>query len=71
MSSVELVAIPSGVSLLTVIVSRIRCLCKPDRDGCHFQSGCLEGQLQKDEHEVDITRHDINGREVLVITSKD
>ena len=71
MSSVELVAITSTVSLLTVIVSRIRCLCRPDREGCHFQSGCLEGQLQKDEHEVDITSHELNGRTVLVISAKD
>ncbi len=71
MSSLELVGLPSGFSLLTLICSRIRCLCKPDREGCHFQSGCTDAPLQKDDHEIDVVAQNLNGRDVLVVSAKE
>ena len=73
MSEATVIAITSGTTLATLILSRIRCLFRPcDPSGQYCQSGCTEHQLDKDEgHEIKIEERNLNGRDVVVIASND
>ena len=73
MSEVTLVAITSAASLLTVLVSRLRFIwrpCSPDPEKV-CQSGCSEAKLDRETHEIEVGEFELNGRNVLVINSKD
>ena len=72
MSTFEVVALTSLTSIATLILSRIRCILKPcSSEGDKCVSGCSDQPLRKDEYELDCTHYDLNGREVLILTSKD
>ena len=73
MSEATVIAITSGTTLATLILSRIRCLFRPcDPGGQYCQSGCTDQKLDKDEgHEIKIEERNLNGRDVLVIASND
>ena len=73
MSEATIIAITSGTTLATLILSRIRCLFRPcDPGGQYCQSGCTDQKLDKDEgHEIKIEERNLNGRDVLVIASND
>ena len=70
MTSVELVAISSGASILTLCLGRVRCLIRPCSSEEKCISGCTDQPLRKDEHELDVTEFHIGGREVLILTGK-
>ena len=70
MTSVELVAISSGASILTLCLGRVRCLIRPCSSEEKCISGCTDQPLRKDEHELDVTEYHIGGREVLILTGK-
>ena len=65
--SAYIVAITSLSSLLTVALSRIRCLC--DQNG-NCKSGCLETPLIKDDHEMEVQEYTLGGKQCLIITAK-
>ena len=73
MSELGLVALTSGVSVATLVIARIRCMCRPCDDSGQqkCQSGCTDQPLQKDEHELDCTKYELNGRDIIVVTAKD
>ena len=73
MSEATIIAITSGTTLATLILSRIRCLFRPcDPGGQYCQSGCTDQKLDKDEgHEIKIEERNLNGRDVLVLASND
>ena len=73
MSEIGLVALTSGVSVLTLVIARIRCICRPcdDTGQQKCQSGCTDQPLQKDEHELDVSKFELNGRDIIVVTAKD
>ena len=73
MSEVALGAITSAASLLTVLISRIRFIWRPCSDDPEkqCQSGCTDSRLDRETHEICVGEHELNGREVLVINSKD
>ena len=73
MSEATIIAITSGTTLATLILSRIRCLFRPcDPGGQYCQSGCTDQKVDKDEgHEIKIEERNLNGRDVLVIASND
>ena len=72
MSTVEIVGITTLGSLLTVIISRIRCILRPcDPDGNYCMSGCTDQKLDRSAHELKIDEHNLNGRDVLVVASND
>ena len=73
MSEATVIAITSGTTLATLVLSRIRCLFRPcDPSGQYCQSGCTDQKLDKDEgHEIKIEERNLNGRDVLVIASND
>ncbi len=72
MSELGLVALTSGVSVLTLVIARIRCICRPcDDNQQKCQSGCTDQPLQKDEHELDVSKFERNGRDIIVVTAKD
>ena len=72
MSTFEVVALTSATSIATLILSRIRCILKPcNQEGEKCVSGCTDQPLRKDEHELDVSHFDLNGREVIILTSKD
>ena len=60
MSEATIIAITSGTTLATLILSRIRCLFRPcDPGGQYCQSGCTDQKLDKDEgHEIKIFGED-------------
>ena len=73
MSEVTLVAITTAASIVTVLISRIRfifrsCSEEPEK---RCQSGCTESKLDRETHEIEVSEYDLNGRNVLVINSKD
>ena len=73
MSEAIVIAITSGTTLATLVLSRIRCLFRPcDPDGQYCQSGCTDQKLDKDGgHEIKLEERTLNGREILVIASND
>ena len=72
MSPFEVVALTSAASIATLVLSRIRCIIKPcNQDGEKCVSGCTDQPLRKDEHELDISHFELNGREVIILTAKD
>ena len=72
MSTFEVVALTSATSIGTLILSRIRCIIRPcASDGDKCISGCSDQPLRKEEHELDISHFDLNGREVIILTAKD
>ena len=73
MSEVTLVGITSLASLLTVLVSRIRFIWRPGSQDPErrCQSGCTDTKLDRDQREITVGEYELNGRNVLVINSKD
>ena len=73
MSEVTLVAITSAASLLTVLVSRIRFIFRPCSDDPEkrCQSGCTDSRLDRETHEIAVGEYELNGRNVLILNSKD
>ena len=72
MSTFEVVALTSAASVATLIISRLRCImkpCSPDGDKCI--SGCSDQPLRKDEHELDISHYELNGRDIIIMTAKE
>ena len=71
MSTFEVVAL-TAASIATLVLSRIGCIIKPcNQDGEKCVSGCTDQPLRKDEHELDISHFELNGREVIILTAKD
>ena len=72
MSTFEVVALASATSVATLLLSRLRCIIRPcASDGDKCISGCSDQPLRKDEHELDISHYELNGREILVMSAKD
>ena len=72
MSEATIIAITSGTTICTLILSRIRCIFRPcDPEGQYFQSGCTDQKLDKSAHEIRIDERNLNGRDVLVCHSND
>ena len=73
MTELGLVAITSAASLLTVLISRVRFIWRPCSDDPEkvCQSGCTDSRLDRETHEICVGEYELNGREVLVINSKD
>ena len=73
MTEVGLVAITSAASLLTVLISRVRFIWRPCSENPEkvCQSGCTDSRLDRETHEICVGEYELNGREVLVINSKD
>ena len=73
MSEVSLVAITTAGSLLTVLISRIRFICRPCSQEPEkiCQSGCSDRALDRETHEIAVGEYELNGRNVLVINGKD
>ena len=72
MSTFEVVALTSATSVATLLFSRLRCICRPcAADGDRCISGCSDQPLRKDEHELDISHYELNGRGIFVTTATD
>ena len=73
MSEVTLVAITTAASIVTVLISRIRFIFRPCSEDPEkiCQSGCSEHKLDRETHEIEVGEYELNGRNVLVINSKD
>ena len=72
MSEVALIAISSGTTLCTLVLSRLRCLIRPcDPEGQYSQCGFTDAKLDKSAHELKIDERNLNGRDVLVVASND
>ena len=73
MSEVTLVAITSAASILTVLISHIRFILRPCSEDPEkrCQPGCTDTKLDRETHEIAVGEYDLNGRNVLVINSKD
>ena len=73
MSEVTLVAITTAASIVTVLISRIRFIFRPcsedPENRCQY--GCTESKLDRETHEIEVSEYELNGRNVLVINSKD
>ncbi len=73
MSEVTLVAITTAASIVTVLINRIRFIFRPCSEDPEkrCQSGCTESKLDRETHEIEVSEYELNGRNVLVINSKD
>ena len=73
MREVTLVAITTAASIVTVLISRIRFIFRPcsEHPEKRCQSGCTESKLDRETHEIEVGEYELNGRNVLVINSKD
>ena len=73
MSEVTLVGITTAASIITVLISRIRFIWRPCSEDLEkrCQSGCTDSRLDRETHEISVGEYELNGRNVLVINSKD
>ena len=73
MSEVTLVAITTAASIVTVLISRIRFIFRPcsEEPEKRCQSGCTDSRSDRETHEIAVGEYELNGRNVLVISSKD
>ena len=73
MSTVEVVGITTVGSLLTVLISRVRFIWRPCAEDPEkrCQSGCTDAHLDKSDNEITVSRECLNGRDVLVINSRE
>ena len=61
-------AIVAGSSLVAQGIARVRCIFRP---GVGCVSGCTEFALEHGEdHEVDIQKVDLHGRQVIIVTAR-
>ena len=71
-SEATVIAITSGTTILTLVLSRLRCLLRPcDPEGQYSQCGFTDSKLDKSAHELKIDERNLNGRDVLVVASND
>ena len=75
-SEAAVIAITSGTTICTIVLSRLRCLLRPcDPDGqysvYYSQCGFTDAKLDKSAHELKIDERNLNGRDVLVVASND
>ena len=71
-SEATIIAITSGTTILTLILSRLRCLIRPcDPKRQYSQCGFTDSKLDKSAHELKIDERNLNGRDVLVVASND
>ena len=73
MSEVTLVGITTAASIVTVLISRIRFIWRPCSEDPEkrCQSDCTDSRLDRETHEISVGEYELNGRNVLVINSKD
>ena len=73
MSTVEVVGITTLGSLLTVLISRVRFIWRPCAEDPEkiLQSGCTDAHLDRSDNEIVVNRDCLNGRDVLVVNSKE
>ena len=72
MSTFEVVALTSATLVCTLLLSRLRCIVRPcAADGDKCIRGCTDQPLRKDDHELEVSHYNLNGREVLLLTAKD
>ncbi len=65
-------AIVAGSGIAAQIIARLRFVLRPDEDGkCQFISGCTDHRIDgTDDHEVDVQRFDLHGKDVLIMSAK-
>ena len=71
-SEAAVIALTSGTTICTIVLSRLRCLFRPcDPEGQYSQCGFTDAKLDKSAHELNIDERNLNGRDVLVVASND
>ena len=71
-SEAAVIALTSGTTICTIVLSRLRCLFRPcDPEGQYSQCGFTDAILDKSAHELKIDERNLNGRDVLVVASND
>ena len=71
-SEAALIALTSGTTICTIVLSRLRCLFRPcGPEGQYSQCGFTDAKLDKSAHELKIDERNLNGRDVLVVASND
>ena len=71
-SEAAVIALASGPTICTIMLSRLRCLFRPcDPEGQYSQCGFTDAKLDKSAHELKIDERNLNGRDVLVVASND
>ena len=71
-SEAAVIAITSGTTICTIVLSRLRCLLRPcDPEGQYSQCGFTDAKLDKSAHELKIDERNLNGRDVLVVANND
>ena len=72
MSTFEVVALTSATSVLTLLLSRLRCIVKPfSQDGDKCISGWTDHAMSKEDIVLDFSHYYVIGREVIILTAKD
>ena len=71
-SEAAVIALTSGTTICTIMLSRLRCLFRPcDPEGQYSQCDFTDAKLDKSAHELKIDERNLNGRDVLVVASND
>lgn len=63
-------AIASGFSILTLIISRIKCVYAHDENGCHPRCACMDKPLIESNDEIQVHEMMLNDVPVLIINKK-
>ena len=71
-SEAAVIALTSGTTICTIMLSRLRCLFRAcDPEGQYSQCGFTDAKLDKSAHELKIDERNLNGRDVLVVANND
>ena len=65
-------AIVAGSGIAAQIIARVWFVVRPDENGkCIWSSGCTDHRIDgTDDHEVDVQRFDLHGKDVLIMSAK-
>ena len=56
--------------LFGVVLSKCRCACKRDEDGCDNACGFSDKPLTPEDHEIEVIKEHVDDVELLIISKK-
>ena len=62
--------ISSAFSIVTLIISRIKCYYERNEDGCAPKCACMDHPILSDDHEIEISENMLSDTPVLIISKK-
>ena len=62
--------ISSAFSIVTLIISRIKCYYERTDEGCSPKCACMDHPILSDDHEIEVSREMLSDTPVLIVSKK-